>query len=396
MACSYRANRHGYLAIRVYWQGNESHEGTALKATAANEKKVAARVATINDEMEDGSFDYLKWFPDGAIAHRFRPAVAANPTTTLTLRGFYQGWGGPDAETAEQKQNRPVSTKWALNRASAIKANVLPHIGSVRLDELTPAILTDLQQKLLRSGLKPATVDGVVHSALRGMLRDAKSAGYRVADLQQLYDKQFIRRLNLGSDPSTIDAFTDEERDKIIEGFRGTNWFPFVMHQFWTGARPSEAIGLRWRSVDLAKRVIRIRVSRVHGKDGTPKTGKSKRDVVIHGNLLDVLKQMKRGEPDDFVFTTTTGVAISQDNFYRRHWVPKLEELGIRVRDFYQCRHTYISSMLAKSVNPVTICRQTGTSLDMILGHYGCARTMAAELDEVIGVGARVTNAQAA
>ena len=34
------------------------------------------------------------------------------------------------------------------------------------------------------------------------------------------------------------------------------------------------------------------------------------------------------------------------------------------------------------------ICRQTGTSLDMLLQHYGCVRTMAAELDEVIGVGA--------
>ena len=34
----------------------------------------------------------------------------------------------------------------------------------------------------------------------------------------------------------------------------------------------------------------------------------------------------------------------------------------IRARDFYNTRHTYISAMLAASVNPVTICRQTGTA----------------------------------
>ena len=32
----------------------------------------------------------------------------------------------------------------------------------------------------MRRQLKPASVDGVIHSALRGMLCDAKAAGYRV------------------------------------------------------------------------------------------------------------------------------------------------------------------------------------------------------------------------
>ena len=32
----------------------------------------------------------------------------------------------------------------------------------------------------MRRRLKPASVDGVIHNALRGMLRDAKAAGYRV------------------------------------------------------------------------------------------------------------------------------------------------------------------------------------------------------------------------
>ena len=58
-----------------------------------------------------------------------------------------------------------------MNRASAIKTKVLPHLGLKRLDELTPAHLSELQQRLVRQGLKPSVIDGVTHSALRGICR---------------------------------------------------------------------------------------------------------------------------------------------------------------------------------------------------------------------------------
>jgi len=60
--------------------------------------------------------------------------------------------------------------------------------------------------------------------------------------------------------------------------------------RFWTGTRPSEAIALRRGDVDLSNRRIRIRRSRVLGEDGRPKTGRSKRDVIIHEGLEAVLQ----------------------------------------------------------------------------------------------------------
>jgi hypothetical protein len=46
---------------------------------------------------------------------------------------------------------------------------------------------------------------------------------------------------------------------------------------------------------------------------------------------------------------------------------------------------TYISMLLAAGAKPLFVCRQTGTSLDMIEKHYGDARVDAAQLDEMIG-----------
>src|SRR5262249_13772476 len=155
---------------------------------------------------------------------------------------------------------------------------------------------------------------------------------------------------------------------------------------FWTGTRPSEAIGLRWTDVDLIARRIRIRRSRVCRHDGPPKTGKSKRDVVIHDQLAMVLRSRMPLDcaPDAFVFTTGTGAAIEESTFVRREWIPALSALGIRLRPFYNTRHTYISSLLAAGAKPLFVCRQTGTSLEMIERHYGDARFSADQLNQLL------------
>ena len=136
---------------------------------------------------------------------------------------------------------------------------------------------------------------------------------------------------------------------------------------------------MRWGDVDLTGRRIRIRRSRVLRRDGPPKTGKSKRDVVTHGELAQVLRRHQPTHPahDDFVFTTSTGAPIDEANFYRREWVPMLRGLGIRPRPFYNTRHTYISYLLAIGARPLFVCRQTGTSLRMIEEHYGQTNVLA-------------------
>ena len=57
MACKVKVNRHGYLAFRLYWDGNESWEGTAWKETPKNRMKAEARAVLISEHMENGTFD---------------------------------------------------------------------------------------------------------------------------------------------------------------------------------------------------------------------------------------------------------------------------------------------------------------------------------------------------
>ena len=75
MGCSVRTNRHGYLAFRLFFQGLESHEGTKLKDTPPNRRRVEARAQAIEGEIQDGVFDYLRWFPAGNAASNLPPAI---------------------------------------------------------------------------------------------------------------------------------------------------------------------------------------------------------------------------------------------------------------------------------------------------------------------------------
>ena len=144
MGCFVRTNRHGYLAFRLRFEGLESHEGTKLKATPENRRKAEARARVIDQEIRDGAFDYLRWFPMGNLAARFLPERESAVGRIVTVRRFFQVWSAADGS------RRAVTAKWQRNRESYIRAHVVPAVGSVRLDELTPKHLVDLQTRLRR------------------------------------------------------------------------------------------------------------------------------------------------------------------------------------------------------------------------------------------------------
>jgi hypothetical protein len=242
VGCSVRTNRHGYLAFRLRFAGLESHEGTKLKATAENRRKAEARAGVIDEEIRAGAFDYLRWFPLGNLAARFLPEREPAVGPVISVRGFFREW------SAAKSSQRGVTYKWQRNRESYLRVHVIPALGTIRLDELTPRHLVDLQTQLRRHGLAASTIDRVIHSGLRGMLRDAELAGYRAPDLSQLFDRRFVTRLDQGSDAAEIAPYSDKERARILDWFsrERPEYHAFVYFRFWTGTRPSEAIALRW------------------------------------------------------------------------------------------------------------------------------------------------------
>ena len=112
----------------------------------------------------------------------------------------------------------------------------------------------------------------------------------------------------------------------------------------------------------------RIEKSRVGNSERGTKSGPSNRQIRLHDNLVDVLKEHGRFilEPEADVFTTPKRTPIDEGNFYKREWLPMLRKLKVRPRPFYNTRHSYASFMLSVGAKMSFISAQTGDKEDTL------------------------------
>ena len=173
-----------------------------------------------------------------------------------------------------------------------------------------------------------------------------------------------------------INPFSKTEKDLIIAAFQAHSahkrYLPFLLFLFKTGCRPSEAVGLRWKSIDLEIQNIRFCEAVVERKrKPSTKTYKS-RLFPVNDSLRELLVSIKPS-PIDLnlpVFRLPGGQLIDIGNFLRRAWKPILEDLGIAYRKPYNTRHTFITWCLKEGVPVTTIAQWVGSSPKIIWQHY--------------------------
>jgi integrase len=173
--------------------------------------------------------------------------------------------------------------------------------------------------------------------------------------------------------PADIQPFTQQERDRIISAFKEAEEFhaPLIEFLFLTGCRPSEAIALRWRHIDTDLSQITFCEAFVYGVAKDTKTSKS-RVFPINSKLRSLLQSIKPStvEGDTLVFPSKTGLIVDEHNLGNRQWKSTLESLHIRARPLYNCRHTFISTCLAKGVQVKQVALWVGNSPRTIWEHY--------------------------
>ncbi|MBW4570344.1 MAG: DUF3596 domain-containing protein [Tolypothrix carrinoi HA7290-LM1] len=165
-------------------------------------------------------------------------------------------------------------------------------------------------------------------------------------------------------DNSEPNAFSEEEKQKIIQAFRnhkptkgiGYSYYaPFVEFLFLTGCRPSEAIGLQWKHVisDCSRITFEGALVQVGNGERVRVNGsKNNKKRVFNCNhkLQLLLLQIKpeNPEPESLVFPSPEGLSIHYRNFSRRAWDKIVDSLVERKTTPYSCRDTFISEQIAK------------------------------------------------
>jgi integrase len=133
-----------------------------------------------------------------------------------------------------------------------------------------------------------------------------------------------------------------------------------------TGMRRGECVALRWRDVDWAAGVIRVRRSYGDGEFGPPKTRRSSRAVPMADRLAAELDRHQRttefGDEEDLVFCHPLLGGVYDPSKLRRRFVKAARAAGLRPVRFHDLRHTFGTQMAAAGAPLRTIQEWMGHS----------------------------------
>ena len=261
-----------------------------------------------------------------------------------------------------------------------VEHNMIPLIGAVELQLLTPVDLDGLYSKLLATGVtkangtsRPLSMRTVryVHTIARKALGDAERKG--------LVARNVARLSTPPSSSSTrapeMKIWQPAQLRSFLAGIQESAYYPMLRTASMSGLRRGELCGLRWEDVDLDAGTVSIRhsVTSIGGKvvAGDVKTKRSRRVLDVDAATVSVLRSWRTAQLEQrllmgsgwqqtgLVFTVPTGDGWRPDTV--SHAFDRLVALSglprIRLHDL---RHTHASHLLAAGVNVKVVSERLG------------------------------------
>ena len=276
------------------------------------------------------------------------------------------------------KATRLRPTTAALYEAT-IRRYIVPAIGQIPLQSLRAEDLDGLYARLLRegrpggagSGLSPGTVRQV-HAVMSGALTDASRKGTVTRNVARDADPP---PLNVRRRDAAV--WSAEELRTFLAAAESDDRYPLWVTLATTGMRRGEAVGLRWRDVDLdgARLVVRRQLVAARGRviESAPKTTHGERTINLDARTVRLLRLHRRSQreqtlalgrrahTDDHVFSPP-GLPGSADNpeHVTRAWRALVAGVDVPTIRLHDLRHTHASLMLAAGATPKVVCERLG------------------------------------
>ena len=159
------------------------------------------------------------------------------------------------------------------------------------MSEITPALVDEFIATRLASGVSRSTTNRQ-RACLSKMFSCAQTWGLYVGDNPVRLVKKFPEP------PGRVRFLKPDEADALMR-YATPHLKPIIFAALHTGGRLQEVLKLRWRDVDIERRII-------YFDQSNTKSGKQ-REVPLSDQLGDLLGQLRAecpvSGPDDFVFT---------------------------------------------------------------------------------------------
>ena len=205
---------------------------------------------------------------------------------SISLKDFMTNW----LANVVALNVKPTSLQ---NYQTYLTNQIAPHLGGVKVQDLTPAMLDGWLRKLLQKGLAKNTLSAI-HTLINSALNYAVYPARLISSNPAAYIKV---PKNAPRNVVKRTIITPERFAELLSKYPfGTPLYMPLLILYHTGMRLSEMLGLSWADIDFAAKKITLRRQIVYlNKRGyfltTLKTASSNRYILIDDYLLGELKR---------------------------------------------------------------------------------------------------------
>lgn len=271
-----------------------------------------------------------------------------------------------------------VKPSTAALYTAMIGSQVSPIIGGMRLAEIDGAALNRLYKSLRERGLAPKTIKNV-HGLLHRAFRDATRWGVLTVNPAAAADPPRVPK----AEP---DTWTSDQLRKYLAHVEGDRLEALWRLLALTGMRRGEALGLRWKDLDVKRGTVDIaqQVTDYAGQVTItePKTAVARRQVILDGNTVTALRAHRKRqleervawgdgyEDHDLIFCRENGTPLRPATI-TRNLAAIAAEIGMPKLTPHGLRHTWATLALKRGIHPKIVADRLGhSSVTVTLDRY--------------------------
>lgn len=289
--------------------------------------------------------------------------------TNVTVQEYLESW-------LENIHKPTVRLSTYLNYSKLLKNYLVPGLGKVKLQKLTPQQVQAFYSKKINEGLSPKTVNNV-HGVLHKALDNAVKWDILPRNVCDAVTPPRIPR-------KEKNVLTKQQAHTLIEQLKEHHLEALLVLAVITGMREGEILALRWQDIDFEDGSLQVQraVSYLKGYgyvESEPKTAKSRRMIKLPVFVVNVLKQHQTQQEEQrkevgkawiekgLVFTNAQGYYYSSSTL-RKVFRRFLVSIDLPHMRFHDLRHSAATILLAMKVHPKVV--------QEILGHSQITVTM--------------------
>jgi integrase len=304
---------------------------------------------------------------DEALHDLRRGMLAIGPS--VTVQEYMEQW-------LEEIHKPLVKLGTYKNYEEMLRNYIVPGLGKVKLQSLTPQQVQAFYSKKMRDGLAPKAINNI-HGLLHKALSNAVKWNIVPRNVCDAVTPPRVSRQE-----KTV--LTKDQAYTLLRQIKDHRLEALFTLAIVTGMRCGELLALRWHDIDIAGCSLQVKRSVRYIKDhghveSEPKTVKSRRQIMLPVFVVEVLLRHKAKQEEqrekseegwverDLVFTTHEGNYLALTTL-RRAFNNVLKQAGLPHMRFHDLRHSAATILLSRGTHPKVV--------QEILGHSQISMTL--------------------